>query len=332
MKIAITGAQSTGKSTLLQVLKRLPELEGFEFVEELTRSIRNKGLNINEDGDVLTQALTVTSHVDTILHKHFISDRCCIDGYVYTRYLHKKGKVPDWMLMYAENILETILPKYDHIFYLPPEIPLIEDGVRSVDVDFQTEIVGLFKETIKDFKLQDKITTLSGSVSERVNKFLDVVYPSIIPSFVTEITDFGSFKSVDKYTRKYLKAAISYWAEKGRFNPSIPETTKILKFSNGVNNAWAFMYLEYWTPDQHWHLSRFVVEKRGDGFGSKVMRYLTSEYGKLVLWANPKAVDFYKKHGFIMHEKITTEVPVDEFEPHYEPNKTETYIYGQYNK
>jgi dephospho-CoA kinase len=49
MKIAITGAQSTGKSTLLKYLKKDTDLQGFEFIEELTRQIAAKGININEE-------------------------------------------------------------------------------------------------------------------------------------------------------------------------------------------------------------------------------------------------------------------------------------------
>ena len=49
MRIAITGAQSTGKSTLLKYLKKDTDLQGFEFIEELTRQIAAKGININEE-------------------------------------------------------------------------------------------------------------------------------------------------------------------------------------------------------------------------------------------------------------------------------------------
>lgn len=44
MRIAITGAQSTGKSTLLSFLKKDIDLRGFEFIEELTRQIAAKGM------------------------------------------------------------------------------------------------------------------------------------------------------------------------------------------------------------------------------------------------------------------------------------------------
>ena len=45
MRIAITGAQSTGKSTLLRYLKNDDDLKGFEFIDELTRKIAAKGIN-----------------------------------------------------------------------------------------------------------------------------------------------------------------------------------------------------------------------------------------------------------------------------------------------
>ena len=47
MKIAITGAQSTGKSTLLKYLKKDEDLKGFEFIDfvNLCRWERNDYLN-----------------------------------------------------------------------------------------------------------------------------------------------------------------------------------------------------------------------------------------------------------------------------------------------
>ena len=49
MKIAFTGAHSTGKTTLLNYLKKDPELAtDFEFVDEITRRMVKKGLKINE--------------------------------------------------------------------------------------------------------------------------------------------------------------------------------------------------------------------------------------------------------------------------------------------
>ena len=67
MKIAISGAQSTGKSTLLRYLKNDRDLVGFEFIDELTRQLAAKGVSINEEGSNFTQIFTITIHAENIL-------------------------------------------------------------------------------------------------------------------------------------------------------------------------------------------------------------------------------------------------------------------------
>ena len=72
MRIAITGAQSTGKSTLLRYLKQDDDLKGFEFIDELTRKIAAKGININEEGSNMSQIFTVTIHAENIVVEYNI--------------------------------------------------------------------------------------------------------------------------------------------------------------------------------------------------------------------------------------------------------------------
>ena len=51
MRIAITGTQGTGKTTLLKVLQKIePYKSQYTFVTELTRKLHEKGYPINEQG------------------------------------------------------------------------------------------------------------------------------------------------------------------------------------------------------------------------------------------------------------------------------------------
>jgi len=55
MVISFTGAQSTGKSTLLTKMQTDERFRKFNFVPEITRSLKKKyKLDINEDGDEFT--------------------------------------------------------------------------------------------------------------------------------------------------------------------------------------------------------------------------------------------------------------------------------------
>ncbi len=64
MKIAFTGAQSTGKTTLLEALKANQSYKyDYEFVDEITRRMVKKGLKINEEGSDTTQLLIMNEHI-----------------------------------------------------------------------------------------------------------------------------------------------------------------------------------------------------------------------------------------------------------------------------
>ncbi len=177
MKIAISGAQSTGKTTLLNAIKkdfrRNGMLQKYTFFDELTRKIHQEGIKINEDGNNLTQLLTLNVHVNNIVHNNFVSDRSIIDAVCYTHYLYSEDKVSEWVMNYANNALKEIVYLYDRIYYLPNEIPIEDDGVRSSNKNFRDDIVELFEYYIQEYNLP--VITLKGTVEERTNKFYNTL-------------------------------------------------------------------------------------------------------------------------------------------------------------
>ena len=174
MKVSFTGAQSTGKTTLLEAIK---QNEGFrytyEFIDEITRRMIKKGLKINEDGGNTTQLLIVNEHIKNTLYTDAIMDRCIIDGVVYTEWLWREGKVERWVLEYAENVFNYYKDRYDYIFYLKPEFDIVADGTRSINTKFRDEIVDLFEKYIE--KVNVPVIYLTGSVEERLEKFYNTI-------------------------------------------------------------------------------------------------------------------------------------------------------------
>ena len=178
MIITFTGAQSSGKSTLLTKMKADSDFDGWIFEPEITRSLKEKyRLSINEEGDNFTQMVTINSHVDNYLrnrNSNCVFDRCAIDSLVYTTYLSYKGKVDSELGYYAEYVTKKLVEKYDIIFYTDPSIALVDDGVRSVDVDFRNKIIELFEFYIEHFQLKN-VVKLSGSVDERYKIIKDEI-------------------------------------------------------------------------------------------------------------------------------------------------------------
>ena len=177
MIISFTGAQSTGKTTLLNELKKWKGFEDYVFIDELTRNVSKLGMNINEEGDDATQTAIMNAHIENLRKgDNLILDRCSLDGVVYTHYLYLHGKVSRDTFDYARQVfLETCL-RYDKIFYLKPEFSIVDDGVRSSSVQFRDEIASIFERYIAEFNLKKhNIVELSGSVEERLEAIKKVM-------------------------------------------------------------------------------------------------------------------------------------------------------------
>ncbi len=174
MIITFTGVQSSGKSTLLDKMKLDKRFRKFNFVPEITRRLKSQyNLSINEDGDEFTQLAILNSHLHNYLtyrNKNAVLDRCILDGFMYTTYMYYTSKVPEALTLHASYLFEKIINKYDIIFYTEPDIPLVDDGVRSVNDEFRNRMIELFEEAIKHYKIN--VVKLSGTVEER----LDIIY------------------------------------------------------------------------------------------------------------------------------------------------------------
>jgi len=183
MIVSFTGAQSTGKTTLLNKVRDLnPTLN---FIDEVTRRIKREfDLPINENGGDITQSMIMTDHIANLYRRYdgfdVVLDRCAMDGVVYTHWLYNHGKVSKATLMWAKKVYDELISKYDVIFYTSPlGVPLVDDGERSSDIEFREEILKLFDDYIYDLIIDnraDNVFTVEGTVEERmifIKKVLD---------------------------------------------------------------------------------------------------------------------------------------------------------------
>jgi len=171
MRIGLSGAQSVGKTTLLSALRSEIIFKDFTICNEVTRRVKDYGFRINENGDDITQRLIMQEHIVNIfMNDKMITDRTALDGVVYTRYLHNKGKVSSNVMAFAESVYNKLYLKYDLLFYIEPEFEIEDDGVRSTDMEFRDEIVKIFHSYLNQGV---SFVQLSGSVRERVQQVLN---------------------------------------------------------------------------------------------------------------------------------------------------------------
>lgn len=174
MRIGISGAQSVGKTTLLNALRSERCFKDYAIRNEVTRKVRELGLDINEQGTDVTQELIMREHIyNLVMFDDMITDRTSLDGVVYSHWLYDDKKVTSECMDEILRVFQKTINKYDFMFYIRPEFPIEDDGVRSASEQWQNEIVELFEYYIKTFNLN--VVIVSGSVRERVNTILKTI-------------------------------------------------------------------------------------------------------------------------------------------------------------
>jgi nicotinamide riboside kinase len=143
IKIAIMGTHGTGKTTLSYKLAAHYKERGknVKIVQEVARSCP---FPINEGMTKDAAYWIYHEHSKKELeakekHDVVISDRSFLDYFLYAKYFKLEiDAYPDHQLR-----------QYDHIYFVRPDIPLVSDGVRSSDLDFQRVMDQIFQEELK---------------------------------------------------------------------------------------------------------------------------------------------------------------------------------------
>lgn len=170
MKLIFVGAQSTGKSTVLQHYKEL----GYNVITEVVRNLAQQGINVNEMGDDAGQETIFDTYYELLSQQDdYISDRGLIDVIAYTTYLYEHNKVTKRTLSEQYKQLKTFNENFDDILYVyfPIEFGVVDDGFRSTDEDFRYEIDQNIFTTLLDCEVP--YIKVSGSVEERI-KIIDM--------------------------------------------------------------------------------------------------------------------------------------------------------------
>ncbi len=170
---AISGAHSQGKTTLIGDLRSRQTCDTFyklDYVDSVTRNIMVGGLPINELGIAETQIRVMNAHREVIESADsndnaLLIDRCALDGLAYSMYFKDKMNAAQWS--WIVSVFETLMPYYTKVFYITPELPLVDDSVRSVNVDFSNKIQENFAKVIKEYNIN--VIEINGSRDDRVS-------------------------------------------------------------------------------------------------------------------------------------------------------------------
>lgn len=165
MRIALIGAQNTGKSTLVEnFIQKWPM---YKKPEKTYRDIiKEKNLPLNKEASKESQRTILNALVDEAQQacakedKHIIFDRCTVDNIAYTLW-HYAKETTGFSVEYvidSKAIAALALKYFDIIFYVPvrEEIPVVPREGREIDLVFRDEINNIFDALVESYEKQTR--------------------------------------------------------------------------------------------------------------------------------------------------------------------------------
>lgn len=165
MRIAITGAQGVGKTTLArQINKDCPD---FKILPEAARLAKEAGYHLDHTATTETELWLITKQIELESTEHkWIADRSCIDLLAYIHHLFSEESA---LIEFATKTLVPRFSSYDLVLYLPSgEFAIEDDGIRITDSEFQQAIDKRIKDILEKHKIP--FVKIVGSPEERLSK------------------------------------------------------------------------------------------------------------------------------------------------------------------
>lgn len=161
MRIAICWAHWVGKSTISKLLSQEYWLP---ILHDIVVDAHKLWFTINEKTPIETQIWLTGKQVEQEKnHAIFVADKCIFDYHIYAKALNMDNDVIEITRKIA---LKTY--KYDHIFYIKPEFPIVDDWLRSTNIEFQKAVQNTYENFMKENYI--KYTYITWSIKERFNQ------------------------------------------------------------------------------------------------------------------------------------------------------------------
>jgi GTPase SAR1 family protein len=176
MRIAVVGAQNTGKTTFVRsFLQAFPE---YQTPKRTYRDVvKEHGLVINRETTQESQRVIrdfLYRQITKNTVSNIIFDRCVLDNYVYTRYQYDRGSLSASFLEETKRQMMEHLDSLDVLFFIPSalSVKFIDDQLRDNNSQYADAINSLFIETLLEVVSTSrmKIAVISGDPAERIQK------------------------------------------------------------------------------------------------------------------------------------------------------------------
>jgi len=154
MRIGLSGAHSTGKTTAARALyERLNLTDEYVLDINFSRKMKDNGLLLNKGVNDFSQMVQMNHRLSSpIINKNMIMDRTIYDVFSYTRYAYYDDESMSDEFHRQFKIIQEFTNLYDIIFlFYPYQSTIEEDGVRDSDIEYRNIISGWIEESIKQY-------------------------------------------------------------------------------------------------------------------------------------------------------------------------------------
>lgn len=155
------------------MLKKHILTKNYNFIEEAARQL---DIHVTEPEDILTLQWKIFNiHAeleDKYYHTGYIADRCTIDSFIYYKEMCSTFQTAEEIVEYRDMVLNRV-EDYTHIFYIPIQYPVIDDGFRFANEEFRHTI----DYELKSFLYTNDIEyhTLSGKPDMRLRQIENIL-------------------------------------------------------------------------------------------------------------------------------------------------------------
>jgi len=187
MKLFLSGAQGTGKSSIIKHLEEnnlLPNIKFFDSYSKLFLKTKDEQKVTHPNFLPFQNKIIVYSSNVYLNENNFISSRSFADSYAYLTYAIEESKEKGYVnyLNNLNNLLEgvydcvNVLKKEENIyhFYTPIEFEISSNNndLRLTNKEFQINIDNKIKDFYKIANI--KPIMLTGSVEERIKSIISL--------------------------------------------------------------------------------------------------------------------------------------------------------------
>ena len=181
MKIVLVGAQSTGKTSVMNALPN--ELKKYGILEVIRNmTAQDPTVHINQNGDDWSQNRFFFEYLYLFAkYPDYISDRGLLDVCAYTLWLTRTGKVSRTTYEKQMYVLQDWMkthPDVVHVYFPASYFGVVDDGYRDANEMNRQEVDQCIREVIGDLierKLWKGYTISDSSIADRVKEINSII-------------------------------------------------------------------------------------------------------------------------------------------------------------